>query len=215
MFPALHEAGINIELITTSEIRITRLIDPEKVPQAVRAPHKAFELEGYGRIHPRPTDNDPRPATPTVLPSRGPYGPLPPGDEVRRDLQHFVLAQWRSALATVDLTKKRDEGVRSHTVDPDAAGLRDESVVAPVPLPNCPCQHGVVTCRSAPAVAKLEAEGRQDPCQPAEGVVFGPHVPVLRAHPLVGASADPPRRDQDVATLGLQISELPPVAEVQ
>jgi aspartate kinase len=46
MFRTLFEAGINIELITTSEIRITCLIDAEKVPQAVRALHKAFELEG-------------------------------------------------------------------------------------------------------------------------------------------------------------------------
>ena len=46
MFRTLFEAGINIELITTSEIRITCLIDAERVPQAVRALHKAFELEG-------------------------------------------------------------------------------------------------------------------------------------------------------------------------
>ncbi|MBI2912631.1 MAG: aspartate kinase [Chloroflexi bacterium] len=45
MFRALFEAGINIELITTSEIRITCLIDEAKVPQAVRALHKAFQLE--------------------------------------------------------------------------------------------------------------------------------------------------------------------------
>ncbi len=45
MFRALFEAGINIELITTSEIRITCLIDEAKVPQAVRALHKAFALE--------------------------------------------------------------------------------------------------------------------------------------------------------------------------
>jgi len=45
MFRTLFEAGINIELITTSEIRITCLIDEAKVPQAVRALHKAFELE--------------------------------------------------------------------------------------------------------------------------------------------------------------------------
>ena len=46
MFRTLYEAGINIELITTSEIRITCLIDAERVPAAVRALHKAFELEG-------------------------------------------------------------------------------------------------------------------------------------------------------------------------
>ena len=37
--------GINIELITTSEIRITCLIDEKQVKDAVRALHKAFELE--------------------------------------------------------------------------------------------------------------------------------------------------------------------------
>ncbi len=45
MFRALFEAGINIELITTSEIRITCLIDEKQVKEAVRALHKAFELE--------------------------------------------------------------------------------------------------------------------------------------------------------------------------
>ena len=45
MFRTLFEAGINIELITTSEIRITCLIDESQVPVAVRALHKAFELE--------------------------------------------------------------------------------------------------------------------------------------------------------------------------
>ena len=45
MFRTLYEAGINIELITTSEIRITCLIDKERVPKAVRALHKAFALE--------------------------------------------------------------------------------------------------------------------------------------------------------------------------
>jgi aspartate kinase len=45
MFKALFDAGINIELITTSEIRITCLIDQDKVEDAVRALHSAFELE--------------------------------------------------------------------------------------------------------------------------------------------------------------------------
>ncbi len=46
MFRALFDAKVNIELITTSEIRITCLIDESQAPKAVRAPHKAFELEG-------------------------------------------------------------------------------------------------------------------------------------------------------------------------
>jgi aspartate kinase len=45
MFTALHEAGINIELISTSEIRITCIIEESKVTDAVRALHAAFEME--------------------------------------------------------------------------------------------------------------------------------------------------------------------------
>ncbi len=45
MFTALHDAGVNIELITTSEIRITCIIDEDLVTKAVRSLHQAFELE--------------------------------------------------------------------------------------------------------------------------------------------------------------------------
>jgi aspartate kinase len=45
MFQALANEGINILSIATSEIRITCLIEREKVKQAVRALHKVFELE--------------------------------------------------------------------------------------------------------------------------------------------------------------------------
>jgi len=45
MFRALSDEGINIELITTSEIRITCIVDEARVKDAVRALHKAFEVE--------------------------------------------------------------------------------------------------------------------------------------------------------------------------
>jgi len=45
MFRALHEQGINIQLITTSEIRITCIISEDKVKDAVQALHQAFKLE--------------------------------------------------------------------------------------------------------------------------------------------------------------------------
>lgn len=45
MFTALADEGINILSITTSEIRITCLIERDKIKTAVRALHKAFELE--------------------------------------------------------------------------------------------------------------------------------------------------------------------------
>jgi aspartate kinase len=45
MFRTLSEAGINIEIISTSEIRITCIVPEDRVADAVRALHTAFELE--------------------------------------------------------------------------------------------------------------------------------------------------------------------------
>jgi aspartate kinase len=45
MFRALSDKGINIELISTSEIRITCLLDKTQVKDAVRVLHHTFELE--------------------------------------------------------------------------------------------------------------------------------------------------------------------------
>jgi aspartate kinase len=45
MFRTLSEHGINIQLITTSEIRITCIIAEDRVKEAVKALHKAFDLE--------------------------------------------------------------------------------------------------------------------------------------------------------------------------
>lgn len=45
MFGTLSEQGINIQLITTSEIRITCIIDESRVKDAVRALHRAFKLD--------------------------------------------------------------------------------------------------------------------------------------------------------------------------
>ena len=45
MFRTLADQGINIDLITTSEIRITVIIKESEVEKAVRALHAAFELD--------------------------------------------------------------------------------------------------------------------------------------------------------------------------
>ena len=45
MFNTLSEKKINIQLITTSEIRITCIINADQVKEAVRALHRAFEIE--------------------------------------------------------------------------------------------------------------------------------------------------------------------------
>ncbi|MCA9247971.1 MAG: aspartate kinase, partial [Planctomycetales bacterium] len=54
MFRALANAGINITMITTSEIKISALVAREKCREALHAVHSAFKL------HKRPTEvNDP------------------------------------------------------------------------------------------------------------------------------------------------------------
>ena len=45
MFRALYEANVNIEMITTSEIRITCIVAEDSVEDAVRALHATFQLD--------------------------------------------------------------------------------------------------------------------------------------------------------------------------
>jgi aspartate kinase len=45
MFRTLADAGINIEMISTSEIRITCIVEREDAERAVRALHSAFQLD--------------------------------------------------------------------------------------------------------------------------------------------------------------------------
>ncbi len=47
-FGALFEAGINIDMITTSEIRISVVVDVQQVDEAVRVIHTAFGLDADG-----------------------------------------------------------------------------------------------------------------------------------------------------------------------
>lgn len=46
LFEALRDAGINIDMISTSEIRISIVTRADLVPEAVRAIHAAFGLDG-------------------------------------------------------------------------------------------------------------------------------------------------------------------------
>jgi aspartate kinase len=50
VFTVLGEAGINIEMISTSPIRISCVVSSDRVDDAVRALHEAFELSGDGTI---------------------------------------------------------------------------------------------------------------------------------------------------------------------
>ena len=46
-FAALASAGVNIEMISTSEIRISVIVDESQVDDAVAATHTAFELDSH------------------------------------------------------------------------------------------------------------------------------------------------------------------------
>ena len=50
MFSVLADAGINIQIITTSEIKISVVIEEKYMELAVRSLHSAFELEGPSPI---------------------------------------------------------------------------------------------------------------------------------------------------------------------
>ena len=45
MFGTLADAGVNIEMISTSEVRITCMIAEDELETALRALHDAFELD--------------------------------------------------------------------------------------------------------------------------------------------------------------------------
>jgi len=52
VFTTLGENEINIEMISTSPIRISCVVPGERVPDAVRALHSAFNLSGEDSIRP-------------------------------------------------------------------------------------------------------------------------------------------------------------------
>ena len=52
MFRTLADLGINLEMISTSPIKISCMIDRARIPDAVRALHAAFELEREPEVEP-------------------------------------------------------------------------------------------------------------------------------------------------------------------
>ncbi len=52
MFRTLADREINLEMISTSPIKISCMIDRERIPEAVRALHDAFALEGEPQLEP-------------------------------------------------------------------------------------------------------------------------------------------------------------------
>jgi aspartate kinase len=50
VFSSLAEAGVNVEMISTSTIRISCVVRAEQVEDAVRVLHAAFDLAGDGAL---------------------------------------------------------------------------------------------------------------------------------------------------------------------
>jgi aspartate kinase len=65
VFEVLGGVGINIEMISTSPIKISCVIDSGQVPDAVRALHQAFELGEDAVRREDPTGTDHRPTVPS------------------------------------------------------------------------------------------------------------------------------------------------------
>ena len=61
VFRTLGENGINIEMIATSPIKISCVIDADDIPQAVRALHEAFDLGSDAVRREEPTGAEHRP----------------------------------------------------------------------------------------------------------------------------------------------------------
>jgi aspartate kinase len=62
MFSALSDAGINIEMITTSEIKISVLVDRDEAQRALRVVHQAFELASAPDANGAAVSATPKPA---------------------------------------------------------------------------------------------------------------------------------------------------------
>ena len=105
MFRALSEANINIQMITTSEIKISVLVDQEEAQSALRVVHQAFELN-------RPPES----AKPTRI-----FGKRPRGDalDVVARLQGIGMEELTIDDISLDSSQAR---VTINNV-PDAPGV--------------------------------------------------------------------------------------------
>ena len=65
VFQTLGESQINIEMISTSPIKISCVIDADRVPDAVKALHEAFELGADAVRAEDPTGTEHRPTVPS------------------------------------------------------------------------------------------------------------------------------------------------------
>ncbi|MEK6276606.1 MAG: aspartate kinase [Actinomycetota bacterium] len=65
VFSTLGDSKINIEMISTSPIKISCVIDADRIPDAVKALHEAFELDSDAVRREDPTGTEHRPTVPS------------------------------------------------------------------------------------------------------------------------------------------------------
>jgi len=115
MFRALAEVGTNIQMITTSEIKISALVDRDEAATALRAVHRAFDLQ---------QEPSPEPAAPPLPAAAAPRRMLSPAGaaEVVSQLQGVELEELLIEEITLDESQGRVtvEGV------PDRPGIAAE-----------------------------------------------------------------------------------------
>ena len=125
MFGTLADAGVNIEMISTSEVRITCMIAEAELETALRALHDAFELE-----RPEPVEAR-RPAEP-------PPANLVP-DFLARQERFAVVGSTNDVVRGWLAEARRRSASRSPTGRPPAADAR-VGRGSRRPAPRCSCR---------------------------------------------------------------------------
>ena len=116
MFAALAEAGVNLKMITTGDIKISVLVDKPDGVRALRAVHQAFQLD-----RPRPSAGAPG-ALPASAFQQRPS--LPADDSVARDLA--AITQRLSSMEDIvvsDVLLDTEQGRITVFNLPDEAGV--------------------------------------------------------------------------------------------
>ena len=115
VFRTLGEAGINIEMISTSPIKISCVITAEQVPAAVSALHKAFDL-GSDAVREEDPSGEHRPRVSVVSYRVGVLGAT---GAVGSTILEVLAERGFPASEVVPLASERSAGqARAHAVMP-------------------------------------------------------------------------------------------------
>ena len=122
LFEVLASAGINIQMITTSEIKISVLVDRSSATAALRVAHEAFGLEklngSAAAFTPRPPAQDkPRAMKLVPLVDAGAVGGAGAEDHAEREREARPLGMEDLVIAGVDLDESQARVSLFHVPD--------------------------------------------------------------------------------------------------